>query len=294
MSTSGVPYWSIRFDVPPTAKPAAEAVMHRLCEAVSAFEVRLGGPWQIEGLAPQEPDRGELEAALAGMAADCGLPVPPALNIQQVEDRDWVTESQRGFPPVRAGRYFVYGSHESDPVPPGRIGIRIDAGQAFGTGHHDSTLGCLVALDGLARRYRFAAPLDVGCGSGILSIAMAKTWGVPVKACDIDPVAIRVARYNIRDNGVSALVSPFVGRGLAGRRVGRKRAYDLILANILARPIIAMAPDVAARLMPGGVAVFSGILAREAQGVLCAYRIQGFRLIRRIIIGEWATLVLAR
>ncbi|MBT3396971.1 MAG: 50S ribosomal protein L11 methyltransferase [Rhodospirillaceae bacterium] len=294
MSTSAVPYWSIRFEVPPIAKPTAEAAMHRLCEVVSTFEVRTGGPWTIEGLVPQKPERGELEAVLAQMAADCGLAASPPLQIQRVEDRDWVAESQRGFPPVRAGRYFVYGSHETDPVPPGRIGIRIDAGQAFGTGHHDSTLGCLVALDGLARRYRFAAPLDVGCGSGILSIAMAKTWGVPVKACDIDPVAIRVARYNIRDNGVAGRVTPFVGKGLSNRRVGRIRAYDLILANILARPIIAMAPHVAARLQPGGVSVFSGILAREAQGVLCAYRAQGFRLIRRIIIGEWATLVLAR
>ncbi len=267
--------------------------------AVSTFEITEGVSWLVEATWAEEPDRADLAARVAVLASALACP-EPELTIEPLPAIDWVTHSYEGFPPLRAGRFFVYGSHVTQAVPPGAIGLQIDAATAFGTGEHGSTRGCLLALDDQAkawrswRRRRLGRILDLGCGSGILALAAAKTWRVPVLAVDLDDESVRVADQNARINGVRALVQ--TGRG-DGYRVGAARAHGrcrLILANILARPLARLAPGLGRRLAPGGIAVLSGLLARQERLVLAAHRAQGLVLRRRYTSGEWRTLVIGR
>jgi ribosomal protein L11 methyltransferase len=198
---------------------------------------------------------------------------------------------------VFAGRYVAHRHHLKGVVGPGRIGLEVDAGLAFGTGAHESTYGCLMALDWLARRWRpgrVRATLDMGCGSGILAVAMAKTWSAPVIACDIDAAAVRVSRATASRNGVGRLVRAVESDGYRSRAVRRPGAYDLVCANILARPLCRMARELKHHLARGGVTVLSGFLVRQDAGVLNAHRAQGLRLVRRIAVGDWLTLVVRR
>ena len=264
------------------AERAAEAVA-ALCAAVSAFETAPGGAWLVEGFSDAAPDRTALAAAL-------GI----AFRVERLPPRDWVRENQESFPPRRIGRYFVYGSHHRGGVPAGAIGLLIDAATAFGTGEHATTSGCLRVIDALARRRRFRRILDMGTGTGILAIAAAKSWARPVLAVDIDHGSVRVARTNFRRNGVAGRVSAEWSRGYRSRRVSARRPYDLVLANILARPLAAMAHDLRAALLPGGVAVLSGLIEWQVPFVLAAHRLQGLCLVRRLVIDGWTTLELRR
>ncbi len=273
---------------------AAEAVAAALgtaCGAVSAFEAEPGGSWQVEGFATAPPERALLEASLdlAWVGRD---DMPPELAFERVPPRDWLAENQASFPPLRAARYFIHGSHHRGRVPAGAIALLIDAATAFGSGEHATTRGCLLALDALARRRRFARVLDMGTGTGILAMAAAKTWRRPVVARDIDAEAVRVAARNAAANGVGALLDLSRAEGYRGLGAGRR--FDLIFANILARPLALMAPALARALAPGGVAVLSGLLARQERAVLAAHRAQRLTLRRRIRLSGWHTLVLAR
>ncbi|HVM78207.1 MAG TPA: 50S ribosomal protein L11 methyltransferase [Stellaceae bacterium] len=264
------------------AERAAEA-LEAFCAAVSAFETAPGGAWLVEGFSDMAPDRASLAAALAG-----------SIRVERLPRRDWVRENQESFPPRRVGRYFIYGSHHRDGVPAGTIGLLIDAATAFGTGEHATTAGCLRVLDALARRRRFRRILDMGTGTGILAIAAAKTWARPVLAVDIDHGSVRVARTNLGRNGVAGRVRAEWSRGYCSRWVAARRPYDLVLANILARPLAAMAHDLRAALAPGGIAVLSGLIEWQAPFVLAAHRLQGLRLVRRLAIDGWTTLELRR
>ena len=196
---------------------------------------------------------------LAAAAAAAHVPVPD-VTIEPLPAVDWVAESQKARPPVRAGRFYVFGSHVAGPAPAGTIPIRIDANVAFGTGHHESTEGCLLALDALARTRRPVRPLDLGCGTGILAIAMAKLWPGPVMACDLDEDALRVTRDNAALNGVGSQIRAVRSDGLRGPRVARGGPYDLIVANILSEPLRRMAGDLVGALAPGGTVVLAGFL----------------------------------
>jgi len=270
------------------------ALLDELAGAVSAFEVHAGdGPaaeWRVEAY-PATPllDPGlEIRLSLAAAAAGGAL---IEISQQRLRERDWLGETLRAFPPLRIGRFFIHGSHWRGAVPAGTTAIEIDAASAFGTGEHATTTGCLRALDALARRRRFQAPLDIGTGSGILAIAAAKTLHRRVLASDIDPESVRVARRHTRRNGLSGQVRVVQGAGYRSRTV-RRRRYDLIFANILARPLAAMASDLKRALAPGGRAVLSGLLRRQEAMVLAAHRAQGLALERRIVIDGWSTLVL--
>jgi len=268
------------------------AVLDHSCGAVSAFEAAPGGRWRVEGLITATPPIALLEATLA-VAWTGRSYEPPSLQCERVAPRDWLAENAASFPPVGVGRYFIHGSHYRDAVPAGRIGLRIDAATAFGTGEHATTRGCLLALDALAKRGRQRRALDMGTGTGILAIAAAKTWRQPVLACDFDLEAVRVAGVNARRNGVGALMrtrsaNGYRARGITGRR------FDLVFANILARPLMRMAPDLARALMPGGIAVLSGLLTRQERAVVAAHRCQRLMLRRRIAGEGWHTLVFAR
>jgi ribosomal protein L11 methyltransferase len=268
------------------------AMLDRACGAVSAFEAAPGGAWRVEGFASTMPPIALLEATLA-IAWTGRSDEPPSLHCERVMPRDWLGENAASFPPMSIGRYFVHGSHYRDAVPAGRIGLRIDAATAFGTGEHATTRGCLLALDALAKRGRRRFSLDMGTGTGILAIAVAKTWRRPVLASDIDLEAVRVAGVNAKRNGVGALVRPRQANGYRARGITGRR-FDLVFANILARPLMRMAPDLSRALMPGGIAVLSGLLARQERAVLAAHRARRLVLRRRIASEGWHALVVAR
>jgi ribosomal protein L11 methyltransferase len=284
--------WRIAVDVAAGDVPLFEAALEPFCDTVSRFGDDDDGDWRVEGLAGRAPDRTALDVALALAAACRGVPVPEAC-VEPLPSRNWLADNQAEFPAFTVGRFFVHGSHLAEPIPTGRIDLLIDAGAAFGSGRHATTAGCLRALDDLARR-RFRRPLDMGCGSGILAIAIAKLWRVPVLAADADGGAVAVTRNNARLNGVGDRVRAVRSDGCRSPAIAAAPPFDLIVCNILARPIRMMAPSLARRLAPGGVAVLSGFLERDANGVLAAHRGQGLRLVRRIAIDGWRTLVLTR
>jgi len=251
-------------------------------DAVTLFE---DGPtaWLVEAYAQS---RAEAEDAVRAVGADA--------EIEELPDLNWVAISQAALPPVIAGRFTVHGSHDKDRIGRGPGSILIDAGEAFGTAHHATTLGCLLAIDGLTRRGRFRRVLDLGCGSGVLAIAAARALpGAEVCASDNDPVAVAVARGNAEANG-NRSISFVCAEGLAHPILRQAAPFDLVIANILAGPLRMLAGDVAVALRRGGSLVLSGILNPEAPAVIAAYMAHGFILRARRQIGEWTTLTLQR
>ena len=284
--------WRVAATVPEHAVAAFEAALGPAALALACFEDGPGRAWRVEALHHSAPDRTAVAAAAAAAAAAAGIAVPD-VEVAKVADRDWVAESQSRLPPVRVGRYHIRGRHVQ-AAPPPAIDLVIEAGRAFGTGLHESTRGCLIALGALARARRFANPLDLGCGSGVLALAMARTWRVPVLAVDVDPAAVLVARGNARLNGVAGLVRCLAADGPRRRAVAARAPFDLVTANILARPLVRLAADIGRCLSLDGRVVLSGLLARDEALVLGAYRAAGLGLVRRIALGDWRTLVVGR
>jgi ribosomal protein L11 methyltransferase len=284
--------WSLSLSVPAGALPVFEAALESLGGALV-----VSGP--DRGAVPlslylgTRPERPAVTALLAAAAAAAGVAVP-GFAIETLPAVDWVAESQKALPPIRAGRFFVHGSHVAAPPPGAVIPIRIDANAAFGTGRHETTRGCLLALARLAKGRRFRRPLDMGCGSGVLAIAMAKLWPAPVLAVDNDATSVAVARENAGLNGVAARLRAVAGEGYACAEVGRRAPFDLVAANILAEPLCAMADDLARHLAPGGVAVLSGLLRDQERAVRARHRAQGLALAGRIELGDWTTLLVTR
>jgi ribosomal protein L11 methyltransferase len=236
-----------------------------------------------------EADRAEAaRTAIAGcFDADAAT---PDFGMEELGDIDWVQKSLECLPAVEAGRFIVHGGHQRDAVRAGTIGIEIEAGQAFGTGHHGTTSGCLIMLDRLIARRKPEISLDLGAGSAVLAIAIARLARAPVLATDIDPVATRVAAENARLNGVHALVRCETATGFGHRAFAETGPFDLIVANILARPLMVMAPDIARHLSPGGDVIVSGILTEQRWKVLAAFRQAGLFHCRTIERAGWVTL----
>jgi len=216
-----------------------------------------------------------------------------ALRIEPLPQKNWVAEAESLRGPVRAGRFLVHGRHDRGKVPARRFTLEIDASVAFGTAHHATTRGCLIALDRLLKRGHPTHVLDVGTGTGILAIAAAKVLDGPVIASDVDPIAAAVAAENASRNGVRSRVLVVNAEGLAHLALRRAKA-DLLFANLLLRPLIELAPSFARALRPGGMCVLSGILDTQARQVEARFRAFGFRLDSRIPIGGWTTLLLRR
>ncbi len=262
----------------------------------SALSVALsedGDQWRLEALVAGNADLADLRGRILIAAATAALDAP-ALTIEPVPETDWVAAVQADMAAIRAGRFHVHGSHLPAIRAADVIDIEIDAGLAFGTGDHESTHGCLLALDDLADRCQVQRALDMGCGSGILAIAMAKLWGATVIASDIDPRAAKTARDNARRNGVGDLIETLAGDGYDHEGVMGGAPYDLITANILAEPLIRMAPDLARHLAPGGMAVLAGLLARQEDAVVEAHCAAGLTLMRSIPLGDWHCLVFSK
>lgn len=252
--------------------------------------------WRLDAYFAFEPDREtiarlhELAPSAAGTNAE----------VESLPDDDWVTLSQAGLEPVRAGRYFVHTAAHAGERRPGDLAIRIEAGLAFGTGQHFTTHGCLAALDRLGRTCAFRNVLDLGTGSGILALAVARRWRrARIVASDIDAVAVEVALGNVRVNGVRVgrtrgAIEAVTATAMRHPRLRQRAPYDLITANILAAPLIAMAGPVAGALRPGGVLILAGLLIGQVRAVVGAYAAHGCRLVARHDFGEWPTLVLRR
>jgi len=241
--------------------------------------------WRIDAF---PTTREEADALQGRLAAHPGLVV----TVEALADADWLAMSLSGLPPVRAGRFFVYGAHDRGRIPPNAVALRIEAGAAFGTGHHGTTVGCLQAWNDLIKARRFGKVLDVGAGTGVLAIAAARTGARLARGTDIDAPSVRIARENAALNGARA---EFVhASGLGHQSVRSAAPYDLVFANILAPPLVALAQDIRGALRPGGVAILSGLLRTQERRVLAAYRSRGFRLLRRIHRDAWATLVIQR
>lgn len=232
----------------------------------------------------------------AGLALLAHLHGAPDFAVARVEDRDWVAQVRAELTPVEAGRFIVFGSHDRDRIPANRIALEIEAAQAFGTGHHATTQGCLIALDRLVRRGAAAERVaDIGGGTGVLAMGACAVWrNARAMAGDIDPLATETARANIAANGFAGRIECVTAAGFGHPRLRAGAPYDLIFANILAAPLKRLAPQLAAHQQGGGVAILSGLLTRQAPAVLAVYAGWGYRRHDQVRIGDWTTLALMR
>ncbi len=248
----------------------------------------VGAAWKLEAYFEECPDA----SALAALVEQTGLGRPA---IEVLPDIDWVAHALAGLGLVEAGRFILYGSHDAGKLPEDghRIAIRIDANQAFGTGHHPTTSGCLTLLDRLAG----IAPqsvLDLGCGSAVLAIAAAKLWDIEVIASDIDEKSVEIAQENIGLNGVGDLVTAIAADGFADPRIRVRAPYDFIFANILAGPLVEFAPSMAGHLAPRGRVMLAGLMAEQEAGVRAAYEAAGFRQLNRLDHAVWPVLLFVK
>ncbi len=256
-----------------------------------------GDAWRLDAYFEGRPSKADL-GLLRSLVPSASEAKP---KLEPVGDADWVTLSQQGLEPIRAGRFFIHTPAHRGEVPRGKVTFEIDAGRAFGTGQHETTTGCLVALDRLKRQgASFDDIADIGTGTGLLAFAALRLWpAARAIASDVDPVAIEVAAENAAINKVRlgrarGRLELAVAAGLDHPRLQARAPYDLVVANILAGPLVALAPAIAAAIEPGGALILAGLLDRQAARVAAAYRREGLRLADTIVRGEWPTLVLRK
>ncbi|MCX7567563.1 50S ribosomal protein L11 methyltransferase [Sulfitobacter sp. F26169L] len=256
---------------------------------VGVFEMEDGsGLWEVGGYFEERPD----ETALAVLATAMDA---KTFVVSELPETDWVAHVRRELAPVEAGRFFVYGSHDSDKVPDNCEPLLIEAAMAFGTGHHGTTLGCLRALDMLANDgFVGRRVVDIGCGTAVLAMGAARIWDDPVLASDIDEVAVDVARANVTANGLEGRVNCVEAAGFDHPSLAAAAPFDLVFANILKGPLIALAPDMAAAMSEGAYAILSGVLNEQADEVISVYAKFGINLHHRESIGDWTTIVLRK
>lgn len=258
--------------------------------AVAAFEAEDGRTWRLEAYFADAPDEAMIRDMIRPVVGDQA----DVASFETIDQQDWVRASLEGLVPVRAGRFLVHGSHDRETVRVNDLAIEIEAALAFGTGHHGTTLGCLRALADVLKRGRPAQVLDVGTGTGILAFAAAKALHRPVIAGDLDPEAVFTAKGNARLNGLGPVVRLYQGSGVRHALANRPRRFDVVFANILARPLKRLAPSLTATVADRGVLILSGLIERDVAGVLSTYRHRGFHLAAHGLIEGWATLVLRR
>jgi ribosomal protein L11 methyltransferase len=282
-----VSLWTAWREVPAADRVAREQALEHLAESgfvVISREVSRDGPWRIEIF-------GEGDKAAVAAATGAGW------HWEELSDRDWVAENQRSFKPFSVGPFWVHPSHDAAGKPEGLLPLRIDAGMAFGTGTHATTRGCLEMLATLDPA-ETANAVDVGCGSGILAIAMAKLWQRPVIGGDNDEQAVEVARENAVLNGVAELCRFVHAIGLRHAALQALKPFDLVVANILAGPLIELSDTFSAAVRPNGHALLSGLLLEQADDIIAVYRRWGFTLERHIDLetggARWRSLLLRK
>lgn len=284
-------YYRVSFEVPCELGDAFAECLEAHVASVSWTALEESAIADVQGFSEAAPNEEAIHLVVR-LAAEALDVAAPKVEISKIPMRNWLLDNIKQFPPITAGRFFVHSAEYIDPVPPGKIGLRVPAGAAFGSGDHGSTKGCLLALDKMDP-LPIRSALDMGCGSGILAIAMAKRWHIPVVATDIDPISTEVTIENAMINGVAGFVRSLCAPGYNHPEVGARR-YDLIVSNILARPLTRLAKDLGRHLKPGGRAVLSGLLLKDANRVIVAHAQQGLRLQSRVTLGEWGTLVLKK
>lgn len=256
---------------------------------VGVFEIEDGsGDWEIGGYFLERPDE-------AGLALLATIHAAKPFVVSKLDDRDWVAQVRRELTPVEAGRFVVYGAHDADNIPSQKVGLLIEAAMAFGTGHHGTTQGCLQSLDHLVKAGfvpRHVA--DIGAGTGVLAMAAASVYPAHVIASDIDPIATETARANMVANRLGGRIRTVTSVGFRHEALRRGAPYDLVFANILAKPLKRLSADMARFTHPGAFVILSGLLNTQADGVLSTYKGHGFAMERRVVIGEWTTLTLRR
>ncbi|WP_308719910.1 50S ribosomal protein L11 methyltransferase [Komagataeibacter xylinus] len=284
---------TISVTIPPDAVEAYESALATVCATIGIFELDDSQTlWRVEGVKDTGSGEDELRAALILAALTSG--VDAELERSHTEAEGWLARTYESFPEQLAGKRFaIRGTHLEDAPNPQRITITLDAGVAFGSGEHGSTRGCLRALEMVAYR-KPQRILDLGCGSGILAMAAAALLHKPVLATDIDPWSVRVTKRNAAMNGLANLVDCHLGNGWSTPAIRHHAPYDLVFANILARPLCAMAADLALNLMPGGTAILAGLLNTQVRMVLAAHRRHGLVLERHLREGDWGTLILRK
>lgn len=286
--------WQASLTVPAHVAAIFEAVLSEEALSSSLFEAEETGEWwRVDLIFGEAPEEKALVAQVVALAESQEVEAPK-VEIVEVEAKNWLAEVAASHPPLAIGRYYVYGNHVEEAPPAGSIALKVEAGLAFGSGEHATTEGCLRMIGELAKkRKNIRAALDMGCGSGILAMAMAKTFAqARVLAADLDPVSVKVTKENARINEVR--LRAVVSDGYAAREIAEEGPYDLIAANILARPLVKFAKNLAAHLAPGGIAVLSGLLVRQENMVLTAHAMQELRLVKRWRQGGWSVLVLRK
>jgi ribosomal protein L11 methyltransferase len=257
---------------------------------VGTYEIEDGsGLYEVATYFTESPDR-------AGLALLSNMHGAREFVISEIPETDWVAKVRRELSPVRAGRFFVYGSHDAENVPEDVVPLLIDASMAFGTGHHGTTLGCLKALDRLIEAgFHPRKTADIGCGTAVLAMAAAKIWpDVTHFASDIDPVAVEVAEANLEANGMGGAISCVEAAGFDTEPLRQAAPFDLVFANILKPPLLMLAPDMARYTAAGGFVILSGLLNDQAEEIITCYTHHGFMLVQSEEIGEWSNLTLRR
>ncbi len=295
--------WNVTFCCAPALAEAAGHVLEDEAVSVAVFAPPRAGKAEVEALFDRKPDAASLNARMAVLAA-LHKAKAPKVRVEAAGNLDWLKKVAADFPPLSIARWTVYGAAHRDKVKNVRLALRIDATSAFGTGEHPATRGCLLLLERVlkknpspfAERPLFFSlnALDLGCGSGILAMAFVKACRGQAVAVDCDPESVRIAAENVRVNGLSGLVRTGRSDGYRAPLVRDNAPYRLIMANIFARPLCRMARDLKRHLLPGGIAILSGILHSQANAVIAAHRAQGLQLIHRLKLGEWSALALRR
>lgn len=292
ISDDPIPLWRLEITVPQAAVLAFEELMSGNCVAVSSFGDD-GTEWRVEGYTDREPDEVLLNEGLAVTASAFGL-TAPALKIEFLTPRDWLADNLSSFEPIHVAGFFIYPSHFDGEYPHAATSLQIDAGTAFGSGTHPTTATCLIAMADLSKRRNVTRILDLGCGSGILAFGAASLWSAQITATDIDPEAIRVAKKNTQINHLRHRITTVCGNGFRHDIIRQNGPYDLIVANVLARPLMNMSGGAVAALMPGGHVILSGLMTRDAPWVVAKYSARGLVLCDRWSQDGWTTLMMRK
>ena len=284
--------WQISIEeVPDHSGELFQNALEPLVSAVS--RQKRNGEWLVRAYTVEQPEPSLILGMISEAAEKAGIS-PPYVHIELLPQIDWVAQSLQNLNPIKIGRFIIRGSHTPECTNPSTIEIEINAGTAFGTGHHASTKGCLLALGKMTQSPTPKNCLDLGCGAGILSFAVAKLWKTKTMACDIDRNAVQVAKENATMNQVHCLVRCAVSDGFRSPIVRYKGPYDLIMANILFRPLVRLAPSTIYNMSPSGTLIISGILEQQKTAITATYRSLGLYLIRRFSVDGWTTLVMRK